>query len=79
VGALATLSMQVDDVEAVPEGIFEVGENGRFTAIATAYVAIGSTEISFPDSFPVQVYGHFTPDGAAIVDKVSVDTASLNA
>jgi Predicted pPIWI-associating nuclease len=70
----------IEGIEAVPEGIFEVGDNG-FTAVATVYVDLsyGNNEDSFStlDSFPAQVQGHFTSNGEAIVDSVSVDTSSF--
>jgi hypothetical protein len=70
----------VDDIEAVPEGIFEAGDNG-FEAVATVYVDLnyGGRKDSFStsDSLPAQVQGHFEPDGRAIVDSVSVDTSSF--
>jgi hypothetical protein len=70
----------VDDIEAVPDGIFEVGDDG-FTAVATVYVGLnyGDKKDSFStsDSFPAQVQGHFEADGQAIVDSVSVDTSSF--
>lgn len=70
----------VEEIEAVPEGIFEDGENG-FAAVATVYVDLNYGDkadgVSSSDSFPVQVQGHFASDGKAIVDDVSVDTSSF--
>jgi hypothetical protein len=71
----------VEDVEAVPEGIFEDGKNG-FTAIATVYVDLNygdkSDGVSSSDSFPAQIQGHFAADGQAVIDAVSVDTSSFD-
>src|ERR1700679_303750 len=70
----------IEDIEAVPEGIFESGDNS-FTAVATVYVGLNyggkNDASSTADSFPAQVQGHFKPDGKAVVDSVSVDTASF--
>ena len=70
----------IEDIEAVPEGIFATDGNG-FTAVATVYVGLNfggrSASSSTSDSFPAQVQGHFDSDGNAVVDSVSVDTASF--
>lgn len=70
----------VDDIEGLPEGIFQIGDDG-FTAVATIYVDLeyGDKKDAFStsDSFPAQVQGHFEPDGKAVVDSVSVDTSSF--
>jgi len=71
---------RVDAMDAVPGGIFEVGDNG-FAAVATVYVELGyggrKDGFSARDSFPATVHGHFDRNGAAIVDTVSVNTASF--
>ena len=68
----------VEDIEAVPEGIFET-ETG-FTAAATVYVDLNygdkNNSFSTSDSFPVNVAGHFE-NGRAVVDSVAVDTSSF--
>jgi hypothetical protein len=74
----------VEEIEAIPEGIFETDE-GEFSAIATVYVTLnyGSTkdDLSVPDSFPAQVEGHFEIKKRgqinAIIDEFSVDTSSF--
>jgi len=71
---------RIDDIQAVPEGIFEVGGDG-FVAVATVYVGLnyGGKKDSFStsESFPAQVQGHFESNGKAVVDSVSVDTSSF--
>jgi hypothetical protein len=70
---------RIESIEAVPEGIFEVGKSG-FTAVATVYVDLeyGDKDSAFStrDSFPAEVQGHFDPDGKPVVDNVTVDTSS---
>lgn len=68
----------VEDIEAVPEGIFET-ETG-FTAEATVYVDLNYNDkgdiFSTSDNFPANVKGHFE-GGRAVVDSVLVDTSSF--
>ena len=70
----------VEDIEAVPEGIFQRGD-GEFTAVATVYVALNyggkGDDISSNDSFPAQVEGHFDKDQNAVIDRVNVDTSAF--
>jgi len=70
---------RVEDIEAVPGGIFET--DAGFMAAATIYVDLNDGEnneqLSTTDSFPAQVQGHFEPDGRAVVDSVSIDTSSF--
>jgi hypothetical protein len=70
----------IEDIEAVPEGIFETVDNG-FTAVATVYVGLNYGDkvdaVSVSDSFPAQVHGHFEQGDKAVVDSVSVDTGSF--
>lgn len=79
-GDLNSLSSDthVDDIEAVPEGIFETDTG--FTAAATVYVDLNygdkNDSFSTSDSFPANVEGHFE-DGRAVVDAVAVDTSSF--
>ena len=71
--------IHVEDVQAVPEGIFTSGKD-RFTAVATVYAtlrdAVKGESFSATESFPAEMEGHFNPDGTATVDRVSVDTSS---
>jgi hypothetical protein len=79
--ALEALSagVEVEDVEAVPEGIFETDRG--FSAAATVYVSVGpGEEASSTDSLSAQVEGHFEQSATetkAIVDTFSVDTTSF--
>ena len=70
----------IEDIEAVPEGIFETDDNG-FTAVATVYVGLNYGDkvdaVSVSDSFSAQVHGHFEQGDKAVVDSVSVDTGSF--
>jgi hypothetical protein len=70
----------VEDIEAVPEGIFQSGDID-FAAVATVYVALNygdkGDDISSVDSFPAQVEGHFDPKGNAVIDRVRVDTSAF--
>lgn len=70
----------VDEIEAIPEGIFETEQNG-FRAAATIYVTLtydkGSDEFATTGSFPAEAQGHFEADGQAIIDSLTVDTASF--
>jgi len=71
---------RVDGIQAVPEGIFQIGEDG-FAAAATAYVDLANHEGSRPgpdiESFPMQVRGRFDDDGNAVVQQVTIDTTSF--
>jgi hypothetical protein len=70
----------IEDIEAVPEGIFETDDNG-FTAVATVYVGLNYGDkddaVTASDSFPAQIDGRFEQGGKAVVDSVSVDTGSF--
>ncbi|MGH7042259.1 MAG: hypothetical protein ACREFY_09015 [Acetobacteraceae bacterium] len=73
----------VEDIEAVPEGVFETDDH-RFSAIATVYVRwedrIGGRDVSSVESLPAQVSGHFEPSKeppVAVVDTMSVDASSV--
>jgi hypothetical protein len=72
----------VNGIDAVPEGIFEVGDNG-FAAIATVYLDLNYRDKSGPfsasDSFPAEVHGHFDQHGKPVIDAVSVNTSSFEA
>jgi hypothetical protein len=79
---LACLSKHtvVEDVQAVPEGIFNSG-NDEFTAVATVYAALNDSDrngnVSLVSSFPALVEGHFDRDGKAVIDRVGVDTSAF--
>jgi hypothetical protein len=70
----------VEDIQAVPEGIFQSGDND-FTAVVTVYVALNSGDegdgISSVDSLPAQVEGHIDRAGKAVIDRVEVDTSAF--
>lgn len=70
---------EFDSLEAVPEGIFELG-NDEFQASATVFVTLnydGETDgISASETFPAHVKGHFD-DKRPVIDSVEVDTSSL--
>jgi predicted pPIWI-associating nuclease len=73
----------VDEIEAVPEGIFETDDG--FSAAATVYVALNygnqNDEEAISDSFPAQADGHFEAKGnkiTAVIDSFSVDTSSFD-
>jgi hypothetical protein len=69
----------VEEIEAVPEGIFETGDGG-FTAVATVYAALNYGDkgggVTSVDSFPALVEGHFDL-GKAVIDRVGVDTSAF--
>jgi len=78
-GTTGKVLIDVNDVEALPEGIFWEGEGeNRFTAAATVYIGLKTNTFSTTDSLPAEVHGHFASDGKAVVDTVSVDTSSLS-
>ncbi len=77
----------IDEIDAVPEGIFASGSetDKTFAAAATVYVRwddeIDGRHTSSVEGLPAEVKGHFTDarDGApvAVVDAMSVDAASV--
>jgi Predicted pPIWI-associating nuclease len=74
---------QFEEIDAVPEGIFERGD--RFSASATVYVTLqyGSNpeeEVSSSDEFPAAIDGHFEQENdstKAVIDNISIDTSSF--
>src|SRR5262245_9800990 len=74
---------QFDEMDAVPEAIFERGN--RFSASATVYVTLqyGSNAeegVSSSDEFPAAIDGHFVQEDdstKAIIDSITIDTSSF--
>jgi Predicted pPIWI-associating nuclease len=74
--------IQLDQIEAIPEGIFETDDG--FSATASVYVLLNyggkNDKLSSADTFPAQVDGHFENKESqikAIIDFFIVDTSSF--
>jgi hypothetical protein len=73
---------QFEEMDAVPEGIFE--RENRFSASATVYVTLQygakAEEVTSSDAFPAAIDGHFEQENdspRAIIDSITIDTSSF--
>ena len=72
--------VEIQGIEATPDGVFRVKDSNRFEAVANVYVIVSSGKSGpagrMSNTFPAYVVGHFSPKGAVILDDVSLEQSS---